>query len=504
MQPATNMRLNRTAIPSLDESIAVPQYDVSRVEAGIVHVGVGGFHRAHEAMYVDAYMNVTGDTSWGICGVGLREADRHMQSRLKEQDYLYTLVEKHANGDRKARVIGALTDFLIAGDSPVAIIDKMASEAIKIVSLTITEGGYNFDPTTGEFIAQNPDVQHDLANPESPKLVFGYVTAALKKRKEMGIAPFTVMSCDNIQHNGDVLKAMLLSYIRLADTDFAQWVEENVSFPNSMVDRITPATTDEDKAALVDSGIEDSWPVVCEPFDQWIIADKFCNERPAFEDVGAQFVDNVAPYEKLKLRMLNAGHSVLGLTGSLADLDTIHESVAQTELRSLLATFMVDEVMPTLDPVAGIDVHDYKNILLARFANPYIKDSLSRICLESSAKIPVFLLPTIRENLANGGKVDISALILAAWSFYSDKRTSQKGTPLVIQDQLADELHQAASRYQDDPLSFLKVTSVFGDLSDESGFTPLFKDYLSRIYSGESILDIAKSLTSAPSEPALV
>ena len=202
--------------------------------------------------------------------------------------------------------------------------------------------------------------------------------------------------------------------------------------------------------------------------------------------------------------MLNAGHSVLGLTGSLAGLDTIHESVAQTELRSLLATFMVDEVMPTLDPVAGIDVHDYKNILLARFANPYIKDSLSRICLESSAKIPVFLLPTIRENLANGGKVDISALILAAWSFYSDKRTSQKGTPLVIQDQLADELHNAASRYQDDALSFLKVTSVFGDLSDEAGFTPVYQGYLSRIYSGESILEIAKSLTSAPNEPALV
>jgi len=494
MQLVTNKGLNRTTLSSLPKSIAIPQYDVTRVEAGIVHIGVGGFHRAHEAMYVDAYMNETGDTAWGICGVGLREADRKMKTLLEAQDYLYTLVEKHADGQRKARVIGALTDFLMAGDSPSVIIEKMASSAIKIVSLTITEGGYNLDPTTGQFIEQNPDVQHDLANPDSPKLVFGYLFAALKKRKDRGVTPFTVMSCDNIQHNGDVLKAMLLSYIRLVDSAFAEWVEENVRFPNSMVDRITPATSDEDKHVLYASGVEDNWPVVCEPFQQWIVEDKFCNERPAFADVGAQYVENVAPYEKLKLRMLNAGHSVLGLLGSLAGLATIHESVAQSELHNILSAFMVDEVIPTLDPVAGIDVHEYKNILLARFANPFIKDSLSRICLESSAKIPVFLLPTVRENLIQGRRVAISALVIAAWSFYSDKHTSQNGAPLVIQDQLADELHSAASGFNRDPLSFLKVNSVFGDLAEKVEFAAAFETYLRRIYNGESILEIANAL----------
>lgn len=491
MQLQSDFRLSRARLSSLPEHIDVPQYDVASVKTGIVHVGVGGFHRAHEAMYVDAYMNRTGDVSWGICGVGLREADRQMKSSLQAQDYLYGLMEKHADGAHSARVIGSLCDFLMASDNPTAVINKMASPETKIVSLTITEGGYNFDPSTGEFIVDNPDVQHDLAHPESPKLVFGFLTAALKQRKAMGIKPFTVMSCDNIQHNGDVLKSMLLAYVNIADSEFANWIEQNVSFPNSMVDRITPATTQEDKDILAKLGVVDAWPVVCEPFKQWIIEDKFTSGRPAFESVGVQFVKDVAPYEKLKLRMLNAGHSVLGLTGSLAGFDTIHSSVANSTLRDMLSSFMDEEVIPTLDEVEGIDVMEYKNILLARFANPYIKDALSRICLESSAKIPVFLLPTLRENITRGGTVKYSALVLAAWCFYSHKQTSQDGTKLLIQDALAEDLHTAAAGYKDDPLSFLKLSSVFGQLAEQSKFTDEYLACLQRIYKDEPILSIA-------------
>ncbi|MBU2979289.1 mannitol dehydrogenase family protein [Alteromonas sp. C1M14] len=496
MQPQSCISLSRDKLNQLPEHITVPGYPVEKVTAGIVHVGVGGFHRSHEAMYVDAIMEKTGDLSWGICGVGLREGDRRMQDILAAQDYLYTLIEKHGSGEHKARVIGAMTDFLMASDDPARVIDQMAAKQTKIVSLTITEGGYNFDPTTGNFIANNDDVQFDLANPATPKTVFGFLTAALKQRKAAGQTPFTIMSCDNIQHNGDVLKKMLLSFIRLTDVTFANWVEQNVCFPNSMVDRITPATVDADREKLQEMGLSDGWPVVCEPFHQWIIEDLFSDSRPHWEQVGAQFVPHVAPYEKLKLRMLNAGHSVLGLVGSVAGLDTIHGAMAEPKLRELLSAFMSSEVMPTLDAVDGIDVEEYKGVLLSRFANPYIKDALSRICLESSAKIPVFLLPTIKDNLSANGSVQLSALTLAAWCYYSDKQASEDGKPLQIQDAMADALHQAASGTAEDPLAFLKLESVFGELAQDRVFSQAYLPIIKGLYNGEPVLDIATSLLS--------
>lgn len=494
MQSQSSFRLRQSSLSTLPSHIEIPQYDASKVTTGIVHIGVGGFHRSHEAMYVNNYMNQTGDLSWGICGIGLRDADKKMQDTLVSQDYLYSLVEKHPSGERKVSVIGAICDFMMATENPEAVIDKMSSEDVKIVSLTITEGGYNFDPVTGEFIADNPDVLHDIANPTAPKLVFGYLLAALKARKDAGIKPFTIMSCDNIQHNGDVLKAMVLAYINLVDAAFAQWVEENVAFPNSMVDRITPATTQDDIAELASLGIEDTWPVVCEPFHQWVIEDDFCHERPAFEQVGAQFVKHVAPYEKLKLRMLNAGHSVLGLVGSLAGFDTIHGSMENTALRDMLGEFMRAEVKPNLDPVGDMDVNEYGQILLARFANPNIKDALSRICLESSAKIPVFLLPTLNDNLANDGNIDISALVLASWAYYSQFHTSQQGKALEVQDQMADELQSAAKGYSEDKLAFLKVRSIFGDLVENPRFTEVYQGYLSKLHEGVPVLNIVETL----------
>lgn len=276
--------LKQANLPLLSEQITVPDYDRTQVTAGIVHIGVGGFHRSHEAFYTDQYMQHSGDLTWGICGVGLREADRKMQGILKEQDYLYTLIVKHPNGQVENRVIGCLTDFLLSCDDPQKVMAKMASEQTKIVSLTITEGGYNFNPLINEFDFTHPDVIHDLANPGAPRLVFGYLAGALKKRKDAGQKPFTIQSCDNIQHNGNMTRKMLLAYVAKTDADLAQWIAAEVAFPNAMVDRITPATTPADITYLAqDVDLQDNWPVVCEPFIQWIIEDKFSDTRPLWE-----------------------------------------------------------------------------------------------------------------------------------------------------------------------------------------------------------------------------
>lgn len=286
------------------------------MKAGIVHVGVGGFFRSHEAFYTDELMKTQNASEWGICGVGLREADRKMAAVLKKQDLLYTLITKHPGGTTKSRVIGSLVDFILGSDDPDAVINAMASPDTRIVSLTITEGGYNVEPDTGEFNFSNPDAQHDLENPFRPKLVFGYLTAALRKRRDSGLPAFTVQSCDNIQHNGNLTRKMVVGFAQRQDPELAKWIETEVCFPNAMVDRITPVTTAEDIEYLEDEwGLHDEWPVTCEPFCQWVIEDKFSNGRPQWEAVGAQFVPDVTPYETMKLRLLNAGHSVLGILG---------------------------------------------------------------------------------------------------------------------------------------------------------------------------------------------
>ncbi|WP_218353390.1 mannitol dehydrogenase family protein [Alteromonas lipotrueiana] len=492
MQTSTAKKLSRQTLSQLPTTIAKPDYAIEKVETGIVHIGVGGFHRAHQAMYTDAFMAQTGDLSWGICGVGLREGDRRMQEALASQDHLFTLVEKHADGERSARVIGALTNFMLAVDNPKAVIEQLASPSVKLVSLTITEGGYNMDPSTGEFQSEDAAVQHDLKNPETPKQVFGYLMAGLKLRQERGLAPFTLLSCDNIQHNGSVLKKMLCAYIELADKEFAQWVTENVAFPNSMVDRITPTTTTDDIAQLAECGVDDAWPVVCEPFAQWIIEDSFCHDKPALDKVGAQFVQDVAPYEKLKLRMLNASHSILGLCGSLAGVQTIHECMQLDEFYHLLTVFMESEVAPTLDPVAGIDIKEYQQILLKRFANPNIKDTLTRICSQSSAKIPVFLLPTILDNLKHTGRYHIGAFTIACWYYYSARGCTQAGEPLHIDDSLATELKAGAQR---GPEAFLKLTHIFGNLSQFSEFNHVYIDGVNRLQRGESVQSIITELS---------
>ncbi|MDB4766554.1 mannitol dehydrogenase family protein, partial [bacterium] len=394
------IKVRQDTLSQLPDIVSRPTYDREVLTAGIMHIGVGGFHRSHQAWYTDKLIGCEKDASrnWAICGVGLREGDREMAEILKKQDYLYTLIIRHPDGAVNHQVIGSLIDFILAVDDPQAVIDRMADEQTRIVSLTITEGGYNFDPATGEFDFSQADIKHDLAHPQKPRTVFGYLTQALRQRRKTGVGAFTIQSCDNIEHNGDVARKMLLAFARELDDNLAKWIDNEVSFPNAMVDRITPATKAADIESLeAQTGIIDQWPVTCEPFSQWVIENRFVQGRPKWESVGAQFVDDVTPYETMKLRLLNAGHSVLGLLGSLHGHETIDDCIADPLFARFVRNFMDVEATSVLDPVKGIDLEDYKDTLIQRFGNPTIKDDLSRICSESSAKLPKFLLPTVHE-----------------------------------------------------------------------------------------------------------
>ncbi len=473
--------LNQANLGSL--SIPVPTYDRSQVTVGIVHFGVGGFHRAHQAMYVDQLMEQGKAFDWGICGVGVMSFDLKMKEAMHAQDCLYTLVEKAPDGSWEPRVIGSIVQYLYAPDDPEAVIEKMADPATRIVSLTVTEGGYNFHPVTGEFDDTNPAVKADLAPGAVPATTFGLITEALVRRRSRGIEPFTVMSCDNIQGNGHMAQEVFTAFARLRDPELGEWVAGNVQFPNSMVDRITPVTTDEDRAQISERfGVEDAWPVVCEPFTQWALEDKFSLGRPPFEDVGVQVVPDVVPYELMKLRLLNASHQALCYFGYLAGYRLVHE-VAQDQLfANFLLDYMNREATPTLAPVPGIDLDAYKLQLIERFSNAAVRDTVARLCARSSERIPTWLVPVIRENLAAGRDVTLSAAVVASWARYAEG-VDEQGEPIEIVDELADTVQRLAAQQRDDPLAFVKNRELFGDLAGEPDFTEPYLNALNSLHS---------------------
>ncbi len=467
-------QLNAESLAHLPESVAVPTYDRAKVTTGIVHFGVGGFHRAHQAMYLDRLMNSGKALDWGICGVGVLPHDEKMAQVMAEQDCLYTMLLKHPDGRREARVIGSITEYLFAPADPEAVIEKMAAPETRIVSLTVTEGGYNFHHVTGEFDAGNPNVVHDLAPNAAPRTTFGLVAEALARRRARGMAPFTVMSCDNIQGNGDVAKKMFTAFAELRDPDLAAWMRENVLFPNSMVDRITPVTTDEDRSAIAkEFGIVDQWPVVCEPFEQWVLEDHFTLGRPPYEEAGVQLVDDVEPYELMKLRLLNSSHQALCYFGTLAGYNYAHEVCQDPLFVQFLLDYMDLEGTPALSPLPGVDLPLYKRTLIKRFANEHVRDTLARLCAESSDRIPKWLVPVIWINLKNDGAIDRSAGIVASWARYAEG-TDETGAPIEVVDSLKEPLMAAAALQHEDKLAFLRNREVFGDLVDNARFTDAY------------------------------
>ena len=472
--------LTARSLSSLD--IPTPDYDRSKVSVGIVHLGVGGFHRAHQAMYLDRLMNEGTALDWGICGVGVLPGDRHMSEVMAAQDCLYTLVVKDNDGSWEPRVVGSIVEYLLAPDNPEAVIEKMAAAETRIVSLTVTEGGYNFHHVTGEFVATDPDVEHDLADPSSPRTSFALVTEALVRRRERGIALFTVMSCDNIQGNGDVAKKSFTAFARLRDPEFGDWMAAEVFFPNSMVDRITPQTTDEDRAEIERRfGVSDAWPVVTEPFTQWVLEDSFGQGRPPYEQVGVQVVEDVEPYELMKLRLLNASHQALAYFGYLAGYRLVHEAAQDPLFANFLLAYMDREATPTLSPVPGIDLDEYKHTLIARFSNGEVRDTVARLCAESSDRIPKWLLPVVRSQLERDGEITRSAAIVASWARYAEA-VDEAGEPIEIVDRLAQRLTDSARKQAEDPLAFIRDRELFGDLVDDERFVSAYREALDSLH----------------------
>ena len=462
--------LGDTTLAELGERLAVPAYDRSALRVGIVHLGVGGFHRAHEAMYLDRLMSDGQALDWAICGVGVLPSDARMRDALIAQDGLYTLVEKAPDGTWEARVVGSIVEYLLAPDDPERVIERMADPAVRIVSLTVTEGGYNLDPLTGEFVEDAPDVRHDLQAGAVPRTTFGLVTEALVRRRARSTPAFTVMSCDNIAGNGAAARRAFGAFARLRDPALGEWVEQEVRFPDSMVDRITPVTTDEDRAAVADRyGVADRWPVVCEPFTQWVLEDSFGAGRPPWEDAGVQVVGDVEPYELMKLRLLNASHQALCYLGHLAGYRFVHDVAQDPLFADFLRAYMEQEGSPTLPAVPGIDLAVYRSQLLERFSNAHVRDTVARLCAESSDRIPKWLLPVVRRNLETGGSVGLAATVVASWARYAEG-VDEQGTPIEVVDRLRDSLTAAAQRQADDPLAFLRDRSLFGDLVDEPRF----------------------------------
>ncbi|WP_024287194.1 mannitol dehydrogenase family protein [Cellulomonas sp. KRMCY2] len=446
------------ALAALASRVQVPRYDRSAVTVGVVHIGVGGFHRAHQALYLDDVL-AGGDLAWGICGVGLMPADVAARDAAAAQGGLYTLMTVDPDGALTSRVIGSLVQYLYGPDDPEAVLNVLADPATRIVSLTITEGGYGVNDATGLFAPQDSATLADIEQGGPPRSALGYLTEGLRRRREAGIPAFAVLSCDNIQGNGHVARVALTSFASRRDADLADWIGREVAFPSSMVDRITPVPDDATRElARKVLGIDDAWPVRSESFRQWVVEDSFSHGRPDFAAAGVQLVEDVEPYEHMKLRLLNGSHQVMAHVGLLAGFTWVHDACRDPLVVALLRRYMQTEAIPTLGPVPGIELGAYCDQLLERFASEQVQDTLARQVVDSSARVPKFLLPVVAEQLRLGGPIDCCAVVLAAWSLRLERAVAPAPDPQH------DALLAATLNEQGTPGAMLDVASVFGDL----------------------------------------
>lgn len=473
-------RLSLAHLDAISRTAAVPAYRRGDLTGGILHFGIGNFHRAHQAVYLDDLFNTGRDLDWAIIGAGVTSYDGAMRDKLRGQDYLTTVVEQDV-GKSAARVTGAMIDF-IDPDDRTGLIEKLADPAIRIVSMTITEGGYFINPASGKFDPAHPAIVADAANPSDPRTVFGIILAGLRLRRDRGIVPFTVMSCDNIPGNGHVTENAVAGLARLSnDAGFAEWIAGNVAFPNSMVDRITPATgareIDHCRATF---GIDDAWPVFCEEFKQWVMEDRFTAGRPALEEVGVTFVDDVAPFELMKIRILNGGHAAIAYPGALLDIHFVHETMEEPLIRDFLAKLERTEIIPCVPPVPNTDLQDYFQLIERRFANPKIGDTVARLAQDGSNRQPKFILPSTADRLAKGQDVQGLALVSALWCRYFEGM-SDSGRTIEFNDASAERLQAAALASRDNPLVFLELKDIFGDVGASPVFRRRFAEALSAL-----------------------
>lgn len=474
------IELARNAYDVLSETAAVPKYDQADLKAGIVHFGVGNFHRAHQAVYLDDLFNLGIDHDWGLVGAGVRPTDEAMRQKLRQQDWLTTVVEQEAESSA-ARITSPMVDYLEIGNVE-AMLDRLADPTIRIVSLTITEGGYYIDPATQKFDPGHPDIAADAANPDEPKTVFGLILAGLRRRRADGTQPFTVMSCDNIPGNGHVTQNAIVGLAELVDTELADWIAANVAFPNGMVDRITPATTDRERTLLAEEfGIEDRWPVFCENFKQWVLEDHFPAGRPALEKVGVQFVPDVAPFELMKIRILNGGHATIAYPAGLMDIHFVHEAMQNELILQFLSKVEHDEIIPVVPPVPDTDLEDYYRLIESRFANPKIGDTITRLCLDGSNRQPKFILPSVADRLKAGASVTGLALVSALWARYCYGE-SDSGKTIPPNDPSWDRLTAQAKLARADARAWLAMADIFGDIGTNPTYIAAFTSALGSLW----------------------
>ncbi|MGJ5090732.1 mannitol dehydrogenase family protein [Bradyrhizobium oligotrophicum] len=454
-------RLSPATLARLPAGIIKPDYDRAAITTGIVHLGLGAFHRGHQAVYTDALLKH--DPRWGILGVSLRSPDT--RDALAPQGGLYSVTASDGAG-RQRRIIGALTGLAVAPEDPAALLARLADPAIRILSTTVTEKGYSHDPATGALRVDDPDILHDSLNLGHPRSTLAFIVGGLQLRRQRGLQPYTVLACDNLPANGHTLRGLVIAFAGLVDRDLAAWITDNIRFPSTMVDRIVPATTDADRADVGAAlGLDDAWPIVTEPFSQWVIEDDFAGARPAWDVSGAQFVRDVAPFELMKLRLLNGAHSTIAYLGYLMGCETVAAAMAEPELAGLVEDMMREEVTPTLPALGGFDVAAYRAALLQRFRNPALKHKTAQIAMDGSQKLPQRLLGTIGDRLARGLPITRLALAVAGWIRYVSG-TDERGQPIALRDPLAaqlralaDEAGPVASRLTP---ALLSLTSVFG------------------------------------------
>lgn len=458
------------------------KFDRNHIQAGIVHIGVGNFHRAHQAFYTNVLLANAHQQQWGICGVALLPSDEGLVKKLRQQSCEYTLTVCGRDSRDAVYRIGAITELIWGIEAPVAVTDKIADKSIRIITLTITEGGYNIDKATGSFMLDDERIQHDLTNPGQPATVFGFVAEGLRKRKAASHGGLTILSCDNLQHNGNTAQYAFLSFIEAQDPELADWVRTNVTFPNSMVDRITPATRPEDVAWLNQkSGTDDAVPVYCEDFIQWVIEDRFVAGRPEWESVGVEFTDDVTSYETMKLSLLNASHTLLSYPATLLGYRKVDAAMRDEQLVRLLRNFMDIDVTPYVPAPGDTDLERYKQTLIERFANRSVSDQLSRLCFDGISKFPVYIVPNLGKMIQDEKDLTRMAFLVAAYRHYLRNKSDDEGLAYdVAEPWMTPEDNDLIA--DPDPVTFLGMSAFKGiPLAETNAFVTLYTAFVDRI-----------------------
>lgn len=477
----TMQKLSNAALQDLPDGVRGPTYDRSAITPGIVHIGLGNFHRAHQAWYLHRLMQQGDAMDWGILGAGVRADDEAQRQRLAAQDYLTTLIELDPKG-RSAEIVGSMIGFAPVEEDNASLIAQMSDPAIRIVALTVTEGGYYNDPVTQSFNAEHPDMQHDAAHPARPRTAFGAMIAALKQRRADGSGPFTAQSCDNLQGNGAILRQTLVSLARLSDDDLAGWIDVNCTFPNSMVDCIVPATGPKELELARGFGIEDAAPVTHENFRQWVIEDTFCAGRPDWEKVGATLTDDVHAFEAMKIRLLNGSHQLLANAGEVLSVNFISECMDHPLIGPYMRKVAESEIAMQVNEVPGMTPADYVDLVDSRFSNSEIIDTVRRVAFDGSSRHTGFVLPTLRDALDNGNRIDGLALSQAIWARMCEG-TREDGTGIEPNDPIWGSLTAAATGARSEPQVWLEQRELYGDLADNVAFRDRFEYWLSLIWS---------------------